>query len=284
MSVISIQSQVVFGHVGNSAAIYPMIANGVTVQAVPTTLLSNIPGYPTLRGKVLPADLVSDLLVGVEERGLVATSRAMMTGYLGSVENAGAVKDFVLRAKSENPQLTYICDPVIGDTDLGVFVAAGLPEFFRRELVPLADIITPNAFEFGLLAGLETHGSKAVTGALRRGVDSLPARLAVTGAIPEDAPGFIDTLIAQGGKTWRIRTPKVDVRPHGTGDLFTGALTAALAAGQDFVAAAEQAVASVYDVLSAMPRGEAGEMPLAAQVAALHWKPRAFAAELLSVS
>ncbi|MBY9068283.1 pyridoxal kinase [Hyphomonas sp. WL0036] len=281
MSVISIQSQVVFGHVGNSAAIYPMIANGVAVQAVPTTLLSNIPGYPTLRGRVLPADLVADLLLGVEERGLVTASRAMVTGYLGSVENAGAVKDFVLRAKKENPQLTYICDPVIGDTDLGVFVADGLPEFFRRELVPLADIITPNAFEFGLLAGLETYGATAVAGALRRGVGGLPDQLAVTGAIPEDAPGFIDTLIAQGGKIWRIRTPKVDVRPHGTGDLFTGALTASLARGQNFVAASEQAVASVYDVLASMPCGEAGEMPLAAQMAALRCQPRPFVAEPL---
>lgn len=280
MSVISIQSQVVFGHVGNSAAIHPMMANGVEVYAVPTTLLSNRPGYPTLRGKVLPADLVGDLLTGVEERGLTRTARMVVTGYLGSIDNAQRVKAFLLRAKSENPQLTYICDPVIGDSDLGVFVAPGLPEFFRQELVPLADVMTPNAFEFGLLAGLGAHGSEAVEAALRRGHAGLPGRIAVTGAIPEAAPGMIDTLLMEAGRLWRIRTPKVDVRPHGTGDLFAGALTAALDAGMPLVDAGVQAVASVYAALAAMTP-EAGEMPLAAEVAALRWQARPFTAEAL---
>lgn len=280
MSVISIQSQVVFGHVGNSAAIHPMMANGVEVYAVPTTLLSNRPGYPTLRGKVLPADLVGDLLAGVEERGLTRNARSVVTGYLGSVENAERARDFIARAKAANPQLTYICDPVIGDSDLGVFVAAALPDFFRRDLVPMADVMTPNAFEFGLLAGLEAHGAEAVEAALRQELEGLPARIAVTGAIPEAAPGMIDTLLRDEGSLWRIRTPKVDVRPHGTGDLFTGALTAALDAGMTLVEAAEQAVGSVYAALAAMAP-EAEEMPLAGQVAALRWQARPFKAEQL---
>lgn len=280
MSVISIQSQVVFGHVGNSAAIHPMMANGVEVYAVPTTLLSNRPGYPTLRGKVLPADLVGDLLTGVEERGLTRTSRMVVTGYLGSIENAERVKAFLLRAKAENPQLTYICDPVIGDSDLGVFVAPGLPDFFWQELVPLADVMTPNAFEFGLLAGLAAYGSEAVEAALRRGRAGLPGRIAVTGAIPETVPGMIDTLLMEAGHLWRIRTPEVQVRPHGTGDLFTGALTAALDAGMPLVDAGVQAVASVYAALAAMTP-EAEEMPLAAEVSALRWQARPFTAEAL---
>ena len=84
MLVISIQSQVVTGHVGNSAAVYPMQAEGVTVAAVPTTLLSNHPRYPTTRGRVLDADLVADLLLGVEERGLIEQAAVLITGYLGS--------------------------------------------------------------------------------------------------------------------------------------------------------------------------------------------------------
>lgn len=278
MSVVSIQSQVVFGYVGNSAAIHPMMANGVEVYAVPTTLLSNRPGYPTLRGKVLPADLLEDLLVGVEERGLERTSRLLITGYLGSVANAQAVRAFILRSRQANPQLVYICDPVIGDSDLGVFVAADLPDFFRRELVPMADIITPNAFEFGLLAGLETHTAEAVTAALRSDMPGLPARIMVTGAMSEAAPGQIDTLLLEDGALWRIRTPWVDVRPHGTGDLFTGALAAALDGGMTLVEAAVQAVASVYAMLAAMTP-LAQEMPLAREVAALRWQGRAFHAE-----
>jgi len=83
MQVISIQSQVVHGHVGNSAAVYPLQAAGFEVAAVPTTLLSNHPHYPTMRGRVLEADLVADLLLGVEERQLPQQAAAILTGYMG---------------------------------------------------------------------------------------------------------------------------------------------------------------------------------------------------------
>src|SRR5499427_5691356 len=102
MGVISIQSQVAYGHVGNSAAVFPMQAHGIDVIAVPTTLLSNRPGYPTIRGRVLEAELVADLLVGIEERGAVDAARMILSGYLGSAEIAAVVADFVARAKEKN--------------------------------------------------------------------------------------------------------------------------------------------------------------------------------------
>src|SRR5215470_13582909 len=110
MLVISIQSQVVHGHVGNSAAVYPMQAEGVSVAAVPTTLLSNHPRYPTVRGRVLDAALVAELLRGVEERGLVEQAAVLVTGYLGSRENAEIVADFAERALRKNPGLVFLCD------------------------------------------------------------------------------------------------------------------------------------------------------------------------------
>ncbi|MDI1266510.1 MAG: pyridoxal kinase, partial [bacterium] len=95
MNVISIQSQVAFGHVGNSAAVFPMQMHGIDVTAVPTTLLSNRPGYPTIRGRMLEAQLVADLLLGIEERGAVDTAQMIVSGYLGSPETAAVVADFV---------------------------------------------------------------------------------------------------------------------------------------------------------------------------------------------
>ncbi|OJU52432.1 MAG: pyridoxal kinase, partial [Brevundimonas sp. 67-6] len=153
MRVISIQSQVVYGHVGNSAAVQPMQAMGLEVAAVPTTLLSNHPHYPTMRGRILETELVADLLLGVEERDLPMTAGAVVTGYMGSAANAAATAGFLRRWKAKNPALLHICDPVIGDDDLGVFVAEGLIEQFRDELTPMADIITPNQFELGRLVG-----------------------------------------------------------------------------------------------------------------------------------
>ena len=156
MNVISIQSQVAFGHVGNSAAVFPMQMHGIDVVAVPTTLLSNRPGYPTIRGRVLDAALVADLLRGIEERGAVDTATMILSGYLGSADNATVVADFVARAKAKNPALLYCCDPVLGDRDRGLFVHADIPPLVRDLLCPLADIITPNHFEFEWLCGAKT--------------------------------------------------------------------------------------------------------------------------------
>src|SRR5690242_5640260 len=152
-SIISIQSQVAFGHVGNSAAVFPMQMHGIDVVAVPTTLLSNRPGYPTIRGRVLEAELVADLLVGIEERGAVERADMIMSGYLGSAEIASVVAGFVTRAKALNPALRYTLDPVLGDRDRGLFVREEIPRLVRDRLLPLADIITPNHFEFETLCG-----------------------------------------------------------------------------------------------------------------------------------
>src|ERR1700735_5604294 len=127
MTVISIQSQVAYGHVGNSAAVFPLQMHGIDVIAVPTTLLSNRPGYPTIRGRVLDAQLVADLLRGIEERGAVDGCRMILSGYLGSAEIAAVVADFVARARARNPSLLYCCDPVLGDRDRGLFVQGPLP-------------------------------------------------------------------------------------------------------------------------------------------------------------
>src|SRR5579872_1487174 len=153
MSVISIQSQVAFGHVGNSAAVFPLQMHGIDVIAVPTTLLSNRPGYPTLRGRVLDAPLVADLLRGIEERGALEAAKLILSGYLGSPEIAAVVADFVARARASHPALLYCCDPVLGDRDRGLFVHADIPPHVRDRLCPLADIVTPNHFEFEWLCG-----------------------------------------------------------------------------------------------------------------------------------
>ena len=142
--VISIQSQVVYGHVGNSAAVFPLQAKGFDVAAVPTVLFSNNPHYRTMHGKVLEADLVAGLLRGLEERGYVDTASVLITGYLGSVENGAVVAEFVERAIRRNPELIYVCDPVMGDDDLGVYVQEGLIDTFRELLAPRASVITPN--------------------------------------------------------------------------------------------------------------------------------------------
>lgn len=133
--------------------LFALQACGIEAAAVPTVLLSNHPHYSTIRGRVLEPDLVRDLLAGVEERGLIDKCKILISGYLGSPGIAAVVIDFVRRVKARNPVLLYLCDPVMGDSDLGLFVSEQLRALFCEGLVPLADIITPNQFELELLTG-----------------------------------------------------------------------------------------------------------------------------------
>jgi pyridoxine kinase len=258
MSVISIQSQVALGHVGNSAAVFPMQMHGIDVTAVPTTLLSNRPGYPSIRGRVLDAQLVADLLRGIEERGAVDTCETILSGYLGSPEIGAVVADFVARAKVRNPKLTYCCDPVLGDRDRGLFVAADIPPLVRDRLCPLADIITPNHFEFEWLCGATATTSGQVIGAAQALMARGPSTVIVTSAELEDtASGEIETIAVerssedpgQGLKAWRVRTPKLPISPSGTGDLFAALFVAARVRGSHTPDALSHAVSAIFAVL-----------------------------------
>ena len=250
MTVISIQSQVAFGHVGNSAAVFPMQMHGIDVIAVPTTLLSNRPGYPTIRGRVLEARLIADLLLGIRERGAVETCNMILSGYLGSPDIASVVAEFVARAKASNPALRYACDPVLGDRDRGLFVQPEIPPLVRDRLCALADIVTPNHFEFEFLCGAEARTIDKViaraAGLIARG----PSTVVVTSADLADTPDDqIDTLAAERSRAWRVRTPKLPISPSGTGDLFASLYVSALVRGRDTPHALGHATSAIFAVL-----------------------------------
>lgn len=262
--VISIQSQVVHGHVGNSAAVFPMQAKGLEVAAVPTALLSNHPHYPTMHGEILSPGLVAGLLRGVEERGLVAEARVVVSGFLGSVGNGEVVADFIARARARNPALIYVCDPVMGDDDLGVFVAEGLVELFRERLVPQAGIITPNQYELELLAGQPARDAASLAAAAA----SLTARgtgaVVVTGCTLDDtAPGMVETILPLPGGLHRSPVPRLPIRPCGTGDIFTALMVARLCAGRPLPEAVAGATAEVLAVLERTRAAGTEEMRLA---------------------
>jgi pyridoxine kinase len=265
MSVISIQSQVAFGHVGNSAAVFPLQVHGIDVVAVPTTLLSNRPGYATLRGRVLDAALVADLLLGIEERGAVDDISVILSGYLGSPEIATVVADFVERARLRNPALRYACDPVLGDRDGGLFVQAGIPPLMRDRLCPLADIITPNHFEFEWLTGAKAGTTDQVIAQAERLLARGPSTIIVTSAELADTPdGEIDTLAVKRSRdmvrAYRVRTPKLPISPSGTGDLFASLFVSARVGGSDTPDALGHAASAIFAVLERTAAGGTEEM------------------------
>lgn len=261
--VLSIQSQVAFGHVGNSAAATPMRLAGVEVVEVPTTLLSNHPHYPTMRGQVLGADLVADLLRGLEERGLPQRATAVLTGFMGSAAIAGVVSDFLAHAKAANPGLLYACDPVTGDADLGFFAPPDLRAAFADRLVPLADAIFPNAFELEALTGRAIANAADV--AVARAALGVAAVVTTSVPVPT-AADRIATVTATAAGLDQITHPRLPVRPAGTGDLLAGLAKSLHVRRMDLPASVARAADTLALVLRHTSATDWAEMPLTAML------------------
>jgi pyridoxine kinase len=152
MNILSIQSHVAYGHVGNAAATFPLQRLGAEVWPIHTVQFSNHTGYDGSRGEVFGASLIRDLVKGIEERGVLSTCDGVLSGYMGSAEIGAAILDAVERVMAVNRNACYCCDPVIGDVGRGVFVQPSVAEFMRERALPAADIVTPNQFELDYLS------------------------------------------------------------------------------------------------------------------------------------
>ncbi|MFL5148220.1 MAG: pyridoxal kinase, partial [Microvirga sp.] len=156
MNILSIQSHVAYGHVGNAAAVFPMQRLGVEVWPIHTVQFSNHTGYGAWTGRVFDGATIAELVEGIAARGVLAHCDGVLSGYMGSAEIGIAILAAVARVREANPGALYCCDPVIGDIGRGVFVRPGIPEFMRDKALPAADIVTPNQFELDFLSGLTT--------------------------------------------------------------------------------------------------------------------------------
>ena len=171
------------------------------------------------------------------------------------------VADFVARAKAKNPALLYCCDPVLGDRDRGLFVHADIPPLVRDLLCPLADIITPNHFEFEWLCGAKAATIDQVIEAARAFMARGPSTVVVTSAELADTPdGEIETLAVERANAWRVRTPKLPISPNGTGDLFAALLVAARVRGADTPEALSHAASAIFAVLERTAASATEEM------------------------
>ena len=219
MNILSIQSHVAYGHVGNAAAVFPLQRLGHEVWPIHTVQFSNHPGYGGFRGCVFDAGLIDACVEGIAERGALARCDAVLSGYLGNAETGDAILRAVARTKAANPAALYCCDPVIGDTGTGVFVRAGVADFFAQRALAAADIITPNHFELELLAGIEVHSLSTLRDALARLHAAGPDIVLVTSLLLNDTPAdAIDLAVSANGALWRLRTPKLAIAANGAGD------------------------------------------------------------------
>ena len=212
MNILSIQSWVAYGHVGNASAMFPLQRLGAEVWAVHTVQFSNHTGYGAWTGQVFGGDAVRAVVDGIAARGVLPGCDAVLSGYLGDPGVGEAVLDAVARVRAANPLATYCCDPVIGDTGRGVFVRDGIPELIRSRAVPAADILTPNGFELEHLTGQPVHtlpGARAAVAALQAQMAPAgPATVLVTSLRTDETPeDAVDMLAADRTGAWLLRTP-----------------------------------------------------------------------------
>ncbi len=254
MRILSIQSSVAFGHAGNSAAVFPLQRLGHDVVAVHTVHFSNHTGYGATRGPLHSPAEVASVLEGVAERGVLPSVDAVLSGYLGDAAMGEVVLSAVASVKAANPDAVYCCDPVMGDLGRGFFVRAGIPEYFRDEVVPHADVLTPNHFELGFLTGLPVDTMPLVLAA----ADALRARgprvVLVTSVLHSELDASrVSTVVVADEGAWEVTTPLLPISTAGTGDLTASLFLAHLRDG--LPVALERTVSSVYAVLAATPPG-----------------------------
>jgi pyridoxine kinase len=221
VNILSIQSHVAYGHVGNSAAVFALQRLGCEVWPVHTVQFSNHTGYDGWKGEVFSAGMIDEVVAGIAERGVLASCDGVLSGYVGSLETGTAILEAVGKVRGANPDAAYCCDPVIGNRARGVFVRAGICEFFRDRAVPAARIITPNHFELDRLAGRDTADMAQVLAAIDALHAGGPHAILVTSVKTSETPaGHIDIIASDRAAQYLVRTPKLATAGNGAGDVI----------------------------------------------------------------
>ena len=225
--ILSIQSHVAYGYVGNKAAVFPLQCMGHDVVDINTVQFSNHTGYGAWTGQVLSPDHIHDIINGIRERGVLDKIKTVLSGYMGSPQLGEIVLEVVREIRKNSPETIYCCDPVMGDTGRGFFVREGIPSFFRTEALKEATIITPNQFELSWLTSTEIKTLEDAKTACRKALDMGPKIVLLTSLEHDKTPeGHIQMLVMSRNEAFTVTTPKLDLNVNGSGDctsaLFLG--------------------------------------------------------------
>jgi len=281
MQILSIQSHVAFGYVGNSAAVFPLQRLGHEVWPVLTVNFSNHTGYGEWRGPVqAPAD-VAAVIQGIEERGALRGVSAVLSGYQGDPAVCAVVLDAVARVKAANPDALYACDPVMGDVGRGMFVRPGIPDFMRDQMVPAADVITPNHFELNFLAGVEASSTVPDVLAAAEVVRATGPRNVLVTSVVTDSEDSMSLIAVDDGGAWSVTTPRLPITPNGGGDVTAAVYLAHLLGSGSTPTALERTANTMYSILERTLASGRRELELIASQQDIANPPARFAATRL---
>jgi len=263
LNILSLQSHVAYGHVGNSAAVFALQRLGVEVWPIHTVQLSNHTGYATARGRAFDAAHIRELTQGLRERDLLGKCDGVLSGYVGSAEVGAAILDAVAEVKRANPSALYCCDPVIGDVERGAFVKPGVADFMRARAVPAADIVTPNHFELDQVTGHTTRSLPDALAAIHALRKLGPKIVLVTSLQTDETPAdAIDLAACDKAGCHRLRTPKLPVAAHGAGDAIAALFLAHYLRMGSAAEAMSRAASSIFGILKRTAATGSGEMAL----------------------
>ncbi|HBO25121.1 MAG TPA: pyridoxal kinase [Providencia sp.] len=252
-SVLSIQSHVVFGRAGNSAAVFPMCRMGVDVWPLNTVQFSNHTQYPQWTGSVFPAQHLTDIVNGLAQIHKLEICDAVLSGYIGSPEQGNDILAIVQKVKTANPQAIYFCDPVMGHPEKGCIVAPGVAEFFCNQALKASDVIAPNLLELETLAGQDINSVEQAVMAARALCQKGPKIVLVKHL---SRAGYradrFEMILVTEKQSWHVSRPLVDFgekQPVGVGDLTSGLMLVNLLKGEPLDKALEHVAAAVYEVM-----------------------------------
>jgi pyridoxine kinase len=274
-TVLSVQSRVAYGHVGNAAAVFPLQCLGIETWALDTVAFSNHTGHGRWRGEVVAAETVATLFEGIADLGVLPSIDAVLSGYIGAAETGAVLLDIVRRVKAENPRALFCCDPVIGDTDTGSYVRDGVAQFFRDAALARADVVTPNRFELEFLTGrtIGNLGEAADAAAALRSQGPDVVLITSLDATPNHL-----TMLAVGAEgAWAVETPRLPVMLNGCGDVTAALFLGRLLGGESLADALALTAASMFAVIETTVAAGRYELALVAAREELARPSRVFA-------
>lgn len=244
--ILTIQSHVVYGYAGNAAAVFPMQRLGHQVSVLNLLQFSNHTGYTSWAGKALSAKELRDVLQGLEKTGVFQRLDAIISGYIGNVEQAKIIYKTIKTIKKQRPQLIYCCDPVIGDEEQGLYVKPEIATFIQTQMIQLADWITPNIFELSQLANIAITDTKTALRASQELVHRYGFGLLATSIA--DSSAKTGLLLTTANNFYHIETPKYDLisTVHGTGDVTAATFISHLLQGDDPLVALQKTANTMH--------------------------------------
>lgn len=262
-NILSIQSAVAYGHVGNSAAVFPLQRIGHEVWPVYTVNFSNHTGHGSWKGPMIPAEDVREVIAGIGDRGALKDVDVVLSGYLGGDDIAQVVVDTVKTVKEQNPAAVYSCDPVMGNAKSGCHVSENIPPLLRDTVVPVADIIAPNQFELGYLTGKDATDLESTLEAVEAAKAMGPSTVLVTSVERPDQPDdAVEMIVSDEHGAWIVQTPRLPFKRNGSGDVACALFTGHYAETGDAADALAKTASSVFDLLEATYKDDAPELLL----------------------